>query len=164
MYRTLDERLNIAIASQFTCALMSNTKWRKVFHILSSPALGLSRFTFKSIEHVHPTADVYTEGIRNTRLPRDELEAYRWLEELPPPNMIGEGGIGDCLGGGPLYFRAIEWVEIPARYVIPGVPQYRRERQVIHQDIAAVARALSAAGQFPIELTDERLRLYGYRK
>lgn len=166
MHRTLDERLDIAIASQFTSYLMSNAKWRKVFHILGSPALGLSMFTFREVGHVHPVYDAHDEGRRNGRPPRDELEAWKWLEELPPPDMIGEGGIGDCLHGGPLYFRAIEWVEIPARYVIPADPDWvanKAERQVVHQDITAAARALSAAGQFPIELTDERLRLYGYR-
>jgi hypothetical protein len=41
MHRTLDERLDRAIASQFTVRLMSNAKSRKAFLILCDPNLGL---------------------------------------------------------------------------------------------------------------------------
>lgn len=138
MHKTLDERLDLTIANQFTCCLMSNAKWRKVFHILCSPELGHMRFRFKEVGR--------------------EERPNQTLDKLLKPDMIGERWIGDCLSGGPLYYRAIEWIEIPAQYV-----ERSPERQVVWQDIVEATRALSQAGQFPIELTDAWLRLYGYR-
>lgn len=142
MHKTLDERLDRAIASRFTCSLMSNTKWRKVFHIFSSPEFGLKVFRYKDVP--------LDEG-------EDNGHIRQYLDRLPPPNMIGEKWIGDCLGGGPLYYRSIEWIEIPARY-----PMRSQGRPIVQQDLVAAAHALTQAGQFPIELTDEWLRVYGY--
>jgi hypothetical protein len=82
---------------------------------------------------------------------------------LPKPDQIGEAWTADCLSGGPLYYCAIEWIAIPAHYVMPAAPMVGRERQVVYQDITAAERVLSAAGQFLIELADGRLRLYGYQ-
>jgi hypothetical protein len=141
MPKTLDERLDQAIASRFTTSLMSNAKWRKAFRILSDPALGLKAFRCK-----------------NVPLLSEDEDYVHWYDRLPPPHMIGEKAIGDCLAGGPLYYRAIEWIEIPAENV-----DRSPERPVVQQDIVAAAHALSQAGQFPLELTDAWLRLYGYR-
>jgi hypothetical protein len=140
MPKTLDERLDSAIASRFTTVLMSNAKWRKTFRTLIDPSLDLEMFRYKEV----PLA------------PGDDEYVHR-LDRLPPPAMIGEKAIGDCLSGGPLCYRAIEWIEIPAQC------QWRRALPTKQQDIAAAAQALSMVGLFLIELTDAWLRVYGYR-
>ena len=72
--------------------------------------------------------------------------------------MFGERGIGDYMTGGPLYYRVIAWMEIPARY-----GPWPTDQPLVQQDIVAAAHALGSAGQFPLELTVDWLRLYGYR-
>lgn len=137
----LDKLLDTAIASRFTTALMSNAKWRKTFRILSDPSLDLKIFQYKDVPVV----------------PADDEDYVHIYDRLPPVDMIGEKAIGDCVSGGPLYYRAIEWIEIPAQY------QRHYTLPAGQQDIVAAAQALSLAGQFPIELTDAWLRVYGYR-
>ncbi len=135
-----DLQLDRFLASHFPSWLMSNAKWRKAFHILWSPALGLTIMFYKTVGEEH---------IRSMWRPFE-------------PERIQERGLGDG-SGGPLDYRLIERIEVPTEYVEPARPTFDKELLVIHQDVELVVRALSKAGQFPIELTDAGLRLYGYR-
>jgi hypothetical protein len=134
------ERLNRAARREFSHALMSDTKWRKLFAILAEGELGLRQMLVKLIEVAEPR-----------------------IMAVPPPGAAHTPWpYIDTIELGPLEFRAIEWLELPAvaRFPRPNhVPA-----QEVPQDLDRVEAALAGAGKYPLERSGEALRVIGYSR
>lgn len=133
-------RLSRAARREFSHALMSDTKWCKLFVILADSALDLRQMRVKLIEAAEPR-----------------------IMAVPPPGAAHTPWpYIDTIELGPLEFRAIEWPELPAvaRFPRPDhVPA-----QEIPQDLDRVEAVLAASGKYPLERSGEALRVVGYRR
>lgn len=137
------QKLDRYISEHFSSLLTSNAKWRTFFDILSFPELGALCGVFKTVGD-------------------DYIRHFYWSSR--DRDLIGETGLDDPgFGGGPIWYREIEWLEIPADFVFPTPPPHGLEPRVAHQNIQLVERTLTEEGQFPIEMTETSLRLHAYR-
>lgn len=134
------ERLSRAARREFPHALMSDTKWRKLFGLLAAAELELTQLRVKFIEVSQPRMmDPPALGAQN----------------LPQPYI-------DTIEFGPVELRAIEWLEIPAVARFPR-PDNVPPREVA-QDIDRVEAHLASSGSYPIHRSDENLRIIGYSR
>lgn len=125
---------------EFSVALMSDAKWRKVFKAWAGVSATDKQMIVKFLDFPEP---------RVMRLPGEAALS------CPKPYI-------DSFEYGPWQLRAVEWLEIPAVASWPrqdGVPP----RQVA-QDIGALRAALASLGQLPLIETERGLRLEGYRR
>jgi hypothetical protein len=139
---SFEQKLQKVVANRFSVALMNNTKWRKVFEIVSAQSV---LFDWQDI--YPPTGDCdgeYLSGWRGTFHPLDKQ--YILTKGL------GDGG----LVGGPIRYAEIQRVVIPRSYV----GHDGREKKV--NDIEALAKALSALGQIPLTLHQDFVEIEGY--
>jgi hypothetical protein len=114
---------------------MSDTKWRK---------LVLALKTVPSVDHY------FIKFIQSAA----EMPGYNYLGLNAPHAFI------DSFSFGPIYLRAIEWIEfprlVPERINGPTPPGGH------HQDLVGLRRALDEIGNFPIEETPRGLRVVGH--
>ncbi|MCW4463539.1 hypothetical protein OK349_17670 [Sphingomonas sp. BT-65] len=68
----------------------------------------------------------------------------------------------DTIEFGPVEFRAIEWLEIPAVARLSR-PSNVPDRE-IPQNLAQLEARLASCGLFPIQRSDESLRIVGYSR
>ena len=121
----------------FSASLMSNAKWRKFFSIVAEDPEHVFAADWKLI---------------------DELKHLR--DHLPASEDIWHQAVDGCLNG-PVSYDKIEWIELPSR--IP-FRRYENAPMSYHvQDLQALQRRLTDAGQFPTQVNEARLRICGYR-
>ncbi len=135
------ERLSRFTRQQFSHALMSDTKWRKLFTAIYNSDWQPSLVAWKFVDVAEP-----------------EPIYMRW----PGPNSFwGPPQWVDTAKFGPIELRSIEWLMIPDTVVTPG--QAGLAAQGISQDFAAIKIALERVGQFPIDDVPGGLKITGYR-
>ena len=123
----------------FSHAYMSDTKWRKFFAVIRESGVELVRASVKFIDVDEPKQILFND---------------HW------PDVRTDACL-DTFDFGVMAFREIEWLEFPDVALIQ-----RREfgsPEKVHQDLKPIQEALEAAGQFPLELTGDALRLVAYR-
>ncbi|MDH3739210.1 MAG: hypothetical protein OER92_08440 [Alphaproteobacteria bacterium] len=133
-----DERVGRFVRENFSTALMSDTKWRKLITALDKADIRLEQAVVKFVD---------TNDIHSVRMPK--------ISALHPPKPFI-----DTIEFGPLELRAIEWFEIPAVAVWPrsnNLPPRRSE-----QDIDAARAIVEGLGKYPVEQTSTGLRIIGY--
>lgn len=134
------DRLSALARRLFSHALMSDTKWRRLFTVLDEADVEVRRTIVKFID---------VEVPKPMALPR-----RAWLH--PPHPFI------DTPEFGPIELRAIEWLDMPA---VARLPRGRNlpDRE-IPQDIDGAAAVLTAHGRFPLERGADGLRVVGYQR
>ncbi len=134
------ERSSRIARRAFSHAFMSDTKWRKLFAVLEDRELGLCQMRVKFIEGPQPrTMSLPTMGAGHA--PHPYIDTFEF---------------------GPVEFRAIEWLEIPAVVRLPR-PDNVPARE-INQDLDRIEARLTSIGQFPIQRCGENLRVIGYSR
>ncbi|GJL78027.1 MAG: hypothetical protein NPINA01_10160 [Nitrospinaceae bacterium] len=118
---------------------MSNAKWRKLFRVINSQSLKLNGCTWKLVDQTEPETGF-----------------------LPDHRQLGETYVGDCGAlNGPFEFRAIEWISIPAKQ---GYRPYENAPlSYIHQNLNEVKKKIDSAGRYEYEITEEDIKIYGYK-
>ena len=124
---------------KYSCAYMSDAKWRKLFSVVHDESLEMSHCVWKFV------------GI-------DEPKPGH----VPDFTQLGENFVGDCgASNGPFWFKEIEWLLIPKRY---GWKPYKNApTNYITQDVESVLKKIQAVGHFETELSEDGLRVYGYK-
>lgn len=135
------ERLSRFTRRKFGRALMSDTKWHKLFAAVEASDWIPSRVLVKFV-------DVEEPSDRTMRWPSQN--AF-W----GPPQWI------DTPEFGPIELRAIEWLVIPA-FVVYGHSVSEIASATEPQDVEVIRSALSQVGQFPLEDVPEGLKVVGY--
>lgn len=133
------DRLSRRARREFSCGMMSDTKWRKLFETLAALRTPEDQMLVKFID---------VASVRTMCFPSDGA--------LWPPHPYMDSVFG------PIELRAIEWIDIPH---VASFPRGRNvpDRQV-PQDLASIRQHLEKLGQFPIVETDHGIRIEGYRK
>ena len=134
------QRLARRARREFSHALMSDTKWRKVLTAVDQAGLAPQRIMVKFIDASEPTAMVWP-GL---------------TAQYPPWPWIGTG-IGH------VELRAIEWLLIPITFPVrrgaANVPPGE-----VQQNVDAIEELITSLGQFPLERSAEGLKIVGYRR
>jgi len=123
-----------AIRNTYSTALMSNTKWRRVFLALEAVEIRQAIFQFYGA-------------------PSEQRMA------LPSTDIISDRYILDSVVGPYPYYPLI-WLEIPAHEIPPGRESFPTSWH--HQELDAARRALAAVGRLPLSETDRGFRISGY--
>jgi hypothetical protein len=135
------KRLSRFTRQRFSHALMSDTKWRKLFTAVNDSAWQASLVVVKFV------------GSDNA-----EPKYMRW----PGPNSFWPPSEWiDTVEFGPIELRSIEWLMIPAAVVARRLAELAKPGAL--QDLAAIESALKRVGQFPLETTPDGLKIIGYR-
>ncbi len=129
---------------RFSHALMSDTKWWKLFDAVSESDWQPSLVNVSFVDCLRDLSEPTLMSWPNS----DRF----WG---PPPWV-------DTPEFGPIELRSIEWLLIPP-VVVTGPYLMDRERAGLPQNFVAIQQALSRVGQFPLEETSEGLRIIGYR-
>ncbi|MCR6498974.1 hypothetical protein MUO32_08025 [Shinella sp. CPCC 101442] len=133
-------RISRRAKREFSVALMSDTKWRKVFRAWANVSATETQMIVKFLDVPEP---------RVMRLPGESALS------CPKPYI-------DSLEYGPWELCALEWLEIPV------VASWPRQDDVpppkIAQEIGALRAAIDFLGQLPLTETEQGLRLEGYRR
>jgi len=125
---------------EFPQALMSDSKWRKLFATVDRAGLAPERILVKFID---------VDEIKSMRFPGESA--------LHPPRPYI-----DTFEFGPIELRSIEWLLIPRQAHIrgdDGLPA-----RIVEQDVDAIHELVASAGQFPLEQIESGLKVTGYRR
>lgn len=134
------ERLTHLAKREFSSALMSDTKWRKLFLALSTVRAPEGQMLVRFLE---------VDEVRVMRIPS---ESALWC---PLPYI-------DTFEYGPVELRAIEWLEIPA--IACWSTQNNGAMRQVAQDLNKFRTALCGLGQFPLVETSRGIRFKGYKR
>lgn len=75
-----------------------------------------------------------------------------------------ETGFGDVSELGPFKFKEIEWILIPEKYEIERWNRNEKlASEIIFQPLEKLEQIINALGQFEYEVTEEGLKIYGYK-
>lgn len=134
------ERIARFAKREFSCALMSDTKWRKLF-------LGFA--TVRTSESQMRIQFLDVPGVREMRIPTEGAL------QCPFPYI-------DTSEFGPVELRAIEWLDLP---YVASWPRGNNlpPRQVV-QDLEKFRAALSGLGHFPLVEMQHGIRFEGYKR
>ena len=127
----------------FRTALMSDTKWRKMFSALDRPELQLRQAIVKFVDN-----------------PDERIISMPKASALHPPKPFI-----DTSEFGPVSLREIEWIEFPAQAVYANPSPSSTGRvppHIVQQDIAKVETILAAVGKFRLEHNGRGLRIIGH--
>jgi len=118
---------------------MSNAKWRKFFSVVNRDTLELNMCTWKLIDEKQPLSG-----------------------HLPDYRQLGDDYVGDCGAlNGPFEYHVIEWLLLPAKH---GYRPYdKAPMEYMSQDLDEVKKKIDAVGQFEYELSEEGLKIFGYK-
>lgn len=134
------ERLSKFTRKKFHHALMSDTKWRKLFTAVSVSSWRPSLVSVKFVDSDEAEP-------RYMRWPN--LNCF-WV----PPEWI------DTPEFGPIELRSIEWLVIPPAVVTQGAAGLAEPGAL--QDFTVIETALNRVGKFPLERTPDGLKITGY--
>lgn len=130
-------RLGTQTRRDVSHAHMSDTKWRKLLSALDEAGFGRARIVVRFIDRPEP---------RVMTLPK--------RADLWPPRPYA-----DSITVGPLELRAITWLELPTLARWPSGDG--RPVPTVPQDMAHARAVLEALGRFPLEETEQGLRILG---
>ena len=120
---------------------MSNSKWEKLFKAVANSEISLCDGSIKNLTD---------EYIRPFNLKSDGLYCVRYSTA------------DKC--GGPVYYKEIEWIFIPAFHEIE---RRNREEKLVPQiqtnDIYALKELIDALGKFEYDFNENGLKIYGYK-
>ena len=124
---------------KYSFSLMSDSKWRRLFSVVHDGSIPLSVCYWKLVE---------SKEVKEGSVPNLEL--------------LGDSFVGDCGAlNGPFSFREIEWILLPARF---GYRPYEKAPlRYSYQDVSIIAAMIDAQGKFEYEMSDEGLKIYGYK-
>ncbi|WP_162056335.1 hypothetical protein [Pontibacter pamirensis] len=129
----------------FSGRYMSNTKWSKLFKVLSQNHELIGKCLIK---------DVWDNVLREIRIPR--IDGYSVV--------FNEKGINDTMTGGPTSFKEIQWIEFPSKWTVNRpMGQQILESFTYYQDISEISNKIAGIGELEIELSPEKLIVYGYK-
>lgn len=129
----------------FSGRYMNNSKWTKLFRVLSQHDDVVKKCLIK---------DVWDNVLRELKIP--SFDEY--------PMVFNEKGINDTMTGGPSSFKEIEWVEFPSEWTVNRpMGQQMLEPFTYYQDILEISNKVAVIGELEIELTSEKLIVYGYK-
>ena len=127
------------ILQKYTRSYMSNAKWRKLFSVVHERNLAFSHCVWKLVTESEPTPG-----------------------HVPDIDELGDTYVGDCGAlNGPFEFREIEWILIPRSHAFRRYENAPLEHKT--QQFDSIVSQIESLGQFEYELTDEGLKVYGYR-
>lgn len=134
------ERIGRLARARFSHALMSDTKWRKLFVAVDDAGLRPQRVAIKFIE-VDKVYLIGWPGNETMYAPRPWIDTSEF---------------------GPIELRSVEWLLIPSVFHeargSPNVPP-----RAVRQEIESIRLLLVSLGHFPVEISDEGLRIVGYK-
>ena len=138
------DRLNKRI-KEFSGTFMSNSKWQKLFLVLS--------------RNLDTVKNCRIKTVGDTRLREFEI---------PNPNNFSEAfhpeGINDIGISGPFFFKEIEQMIFPKFWSIKrSMGNESLEPFNYHQDIIRIKELIEETGKFELEIDDSELILYGYK-
>ena len=124
---------------KYSRSFMSNAKWRKLFRVVNRESSELNCCTWKLVDEKNPVSGF-----------------------LPDYSQLGDTYVGDCGAlNGPFGFRTIEWILLPAKH---GYRPYDKAPwQYEYQNLNQVKERIDAVGQYAYEMTEEGLKIYGYK-
>ncbi len=131
------ERRIDSLVAGFSCAHMSNSKWKKVFATLDTPDTNITQIILKLVGDKPP---------RRTWCPTSEDLEEKWVAE-------GNGEYS-------YFYKEIEWITLPCKtipYGFENVPAKHTD-----QDVDRAEELLSCKGKLLTERTDEGLKINGY--
>ncbi|WHO39937.1 hypothetical protein PMI04_004910 [Sphingobium sp. AP49] len=134
------DRLSRFTRERFSHALMSDTKWRKLFVAVNESGWQASLVEVKFVD----SDDAETRYMRWPGLNNS------WA----PPEWI------DTAEFGPIELRSIEWLVIPTAVVTHGQAGLAQPGTL--QNFTAIEAALNQVGEFPLEQTQNGLKITGY--
>jgi len=130
---------------KYSGAFMNNTKWIKLFKVLS--------------EHSHDirkcmVVDIYDDIKRELIVPT--------IVEFDTTFIAN--GIKDIPFAGPILFKEIRWIEFPSVWSIARTMREQElEAQRYNQDLDMIGELLSGIGGLVMERDEEGLKIIGYR-
>jgi hypothetical protein len=133
-----EEVVDKLIAKENFLPLMSNSKWRKVFEALE--------LTCPDIQVIWRFIGAQNSGNRD------------WL---PPTVSLEDRYINNQFWFGPMYYKEIEWLEIPHILIPHGMEKIPGAHK--QQDAYLAKDCIEKLGHFHIETTGLGFRLYGWR-
>lgn len=136
------ERVSRFSRRRFSHALMSDTKWQKLFAAVNDSDWHPSLVTVKFVDTDEP-----------------EPRPMRWPG---PNNFWGPPQWVDTAEFGPIELRSIEWLVIPATVLTPPGTTGLAASGML-QNFTAIKAALLRVGQFPLEDMPDGLKVVGYR-
>lgn len=118
---------------------MSNTKWRKLFSVVHDANLAFTHCVWKLVTRPEPTPG-----------------------HVPDLNQLGDTYVGDCGAlNGPFAFKEIEWILIPSSHAFRRYESAPLEHKT--QDLGPILKQIESLGYFEYEITNEGLKVYGYK-
>ncbi|WP_119394392.1 hypothetical protein [Salinibius halmophilus] len=132
---SVHDRINKAI-SQYSAALMSNTKWKIVFEQLAEHKLAFS-LSYVREQHYGPE-----QKITNLKLGND---------------YVADG----VLLGGPVYFKEIHCLKIN-RFVTYKNPLTGASFEIDRYSVSFL-NTLDKLGKYPIDFSEEHIYISGYK-
>ncbi len=134
------DRLSRFTRDRFSHALMSDTKWRKLFAAVNGSGWNASLVEVKLVDSDDAeTKYMSWPGLNNF-----------W----GPPEWV------DTAEFGPIELRSIEWLVIPTAVLTHGHAGLAQPGTL--QDFTAIEAALNRVGEFPLEQTQNGLKITGY--
>ena len=128
---------------RFSGEFMSDTKWTKVFKVLSSHSNVVNKCFIK---------DVFSDPLQEVRIPKNFDSAFN------------NKGIKDIMTGGSMAYMEIEWIELPSNWIINREMRYEKlEPRKYSQNIFKIKEYLGESGQLEIEISDGKLFVFGYK-
>ena len=125
-------------------SFMNNSKWEKLFKAVANSEISLCGESIKFIDA--------EKCYEHFSLKYDGL--YSWVRY----------STRDGSGGGPSYYKDIEWIFVPAVYEIE---RWNREERLqpkrITNDISALKKLIDELGVYEYDFNEEGLKIYGYK-
>lgn len=135
----------LANRENFLVSCMSDSKWIKLFKVLSRNNNLISRCLLK---------DVYDDILRQVYIPTSEDFT----------SIFNDKWFNDEGWNQPYRFKEIEWLEFPSQWEIKREMRGETLEPIkFQQDIAMIKKTIEEFWQFEIQLTKEKLIIYGYK-
>lgn len=124
---------------KYSCSFMSNAKWRKLFSVINDRNIPLPSCVWKLVTD------------------KDPQKGF-----IPDIEQLGDSYVGDCGAlNGPFSFNTIEWLFLPSKV---GHRHYEKAPvKYSYQNIEAIKNLIDSVGYFEYEITDEGIKIYGYK-
>ena len=137
----MDAHKNNAIRQNYSAALMSNQKWRKLFLTMVEYGSEFSGIAYRFTD---------TEKVFYGHAP---IKSQVWKDAIDDP----VEGLG-----GPCEYKHIESIHIPNTYHYQRYENSPRSTRMLDLDV--FLNALSKVGSFPITRTNDGVTIHGYKR
>jgi len=127
--------------SEFSGHFMSNSKWLKLFKVISLHYPQIRRCLIVDIYHDESFEIIIPSA--------DQFDTVFYAK-----------GIKDVLMGGPMLFKEIRWIEIPENWPEDVYTQFRNAPA---QNLSNLEQEINGIGEFVIERGENSLKVFGYK-